>query len=495
MHAQREGGLLDGIAESGSGLPWKRGLRWLKTSLWPQSAPVSDQPLKLRPTAYLDGLRGFAAFIVYWHHHELWTHAAEAGGDNAVFENAFGWNGNFHFATFYGVRNFFSGGHIAVALFYVISGYVLTLKPLSLIHAGELLKLGDNLASAFFRRWFRLYIPLIVTTFVTITIWHAFGIWNAACEPKSTYREEVWEWYADFKNFSFLFKEGGKPWLDVNQHLWSIPLEMRGSMVVYIAALALSRATTNARLLCLVLLAFYFMYIADGYYGALFVAGMLQSDLDQLAKKYEDEFPRFLRRLEPYKTFIYYHLLVIAMFLSGVPTHDYDVEHLRQNPGWYWLSYLKPQAVFDYKWFYLFWAANFIVAAVPRIPWLKRFFECRFCQYLGRISFSLYLVHGPVLHMIGDRLYAAVGWARPVGPETDKLGSWINIMPLPKTGPMGLEVAFLLPHIILLPLTLWVADVVTRAVDEPSVKIAQWMYKKIQGGPPPPKPEDAMRLA
>ena len=40
---------------------------------------------------------------------------------------------------------------MAVACFFIISGYVLALKPLSLIHAGEHLKLLDNLASAFFR--------------------------------------------------------------------------------------------------------------------------------------------------------------------------------------------------------------------------------------------------------------------------------------------------------------------------------------------------------
>ncbi|KAK3307341.1 acyltransferase 3 [Chaetomium strumarium] len=452
-------------------------LRGLRQLLWPKNASSSDGPQKLRPTAYLDGLRGFAAFLVYIHHHQLWAHGMKK---SEIFENAFGYKGEFHLATFHFLRNFFTGGHVAVAVFYVISGYVLSVKPLSLIHAGEHLKLFDNLASAFFRRWFRLYIPLMVTTLVYVTSWHVFGIWNAACEPKGTIGEEIWNWYVEFKNFSFLFKEGWM-WVNYNTHLWSIPLEMKGSIITFTACIALARATSKARLICLLALVIYFLYIVDGYYCALFVAGMLQCDLDLLARK-DGYFPRFLRRLEPYKTFIFYHFFFIGLWLAGVPSQNNKVEQLRENPGWYWLSYLKPQAVFDYKWFYLFIAGNMLVACIPRIAWLKRFFESRFCQFLGRISFALYLVHGPILNTIGDRVYYAVGWVRAPDDKHAQIAHWANLFPLPKTGPMGLEIAFLVPNIFLLPLTLYVADIVTRAVDDPAVKFAAWLYKRIQGG-------------
>lgn len=456
-------------------------LRGLRNLLWPRSSS-SDGPRQLRPTAYLDGLRGFAAFLVYIHHHQLWAHDLN---DCVTFESAFGYENRYYFAMLPGIRNFFTGGHIAVAVFYVISGYVLTVKPLSLIHAGEHLKLFDNISSAFFRRWFRLFIPLIVTTFLYVTSWHVFGYWNAACEPKSTLREEWWNWYLEFKNFSFIFKESNSM-VSYNTHLWSIPLEMRGSVIVYMACMALSRATHKARLLCEFGLIIYFLYIVDGYYGALFMAGMLQCDLDLLARK-DGYFPRFLRRLEPYKIFIYYHLFVIGMYLAGVPSSDLGdtrgtVQYLSENPGWYYLSFLKPQAVLNYKWFYLFFASNMLVACIPRLGWLKRFFESRFCQYLGRISFALYLVHGPIVNTIGDRIYYAVGWLRMPGDKDQGVIQWANLFPLSKAGPKGLEIAMLLPQVILLPLTLWVADVVTRTVDEQAVTLAAKMYKWIQGG-------------
>lgn len=431
---------------------------------------------KLRPTAYLDGLRGFAAFLVYWHHHELWVHGWTS--QNAILENGFGYDGKYYLAAFPGIRNFFTGGHYAVSTFFIISGYVLSLKPLSLLQAGELAKLGDNLASAFFRRWLRLYIPLIVALLAQITLWHMFGIWINGIKKAGSWTEEIWSFYTEFKNFSFVFKEGGVPWLSYNFHLWSIPVEFKGSMVVYASQLALSRCSKAARLWCEASLVFYFMFITDGWYCAMFCTGMLLCDLDLLAKK--GELPLFLARLEPVKDIIYYHLFALSFFLGGIPSENSDVQNLQKSRGWYYLAWLKPQAVFDYKWFYLWLAATFLITSLPHITWLKRFFETKFCQHLGRISFALYMVHGPVLWTIGDRLYAAVGWK--TDDHLQHIPHWVDKLHLPKSGPLGLEVSFLVPHLILLPLTLALAEAVTRWVDTPSVSFASWLYRKTLGG-------------
>ncbi|KAK4153588.1 acyltransferase family-domain-containing protein [Chaetomidium leptoderma] len=436
-------------------------------SPWPSTAGGS-QPERLRPTAYLDGLRGFAAFLVYWHHHELWAHVPP---QVSSLESAFGFDGLHYFATLPGIRNFFHGGHFAVAVFYVISGYVLSVKPLSLIQAGEQAKVADNLGSALFRRWLRLYIPLICSTFVYMTIVHALDLKVDGIPRKSSYLQAAWDFYAEVKNFTFIFHNGNL--LSYNLHLWSIPYEFKGSIVTYTGLIAFSRCGKNARLWCEAGLVFYFLYIVDGWYCALFAAGMLLSDLDQLAAK--DELPSFFAHFRPYKKAIFYAMLTIAMFLGGCPVHSVEITYLRKNPGWYLLSFLKPQAVFDFKWFFLFWAAVLFVAATRHILWLKHFFETPFCQYLGRVSFSLYLVHGPVLSTVGERLYAAVGW--PKASRLNNIPGWVDVFPLPTSGPLGLEIAFLAPHLILLPVTFYVAEVVTRAFDEPSVRFPQWLYK------------------
>ncbi|EXJ91013.1 hypothetical protein A1O1_04120 [Capronia coronata CBS 617.96] len=429
------------------------------------------QNSKANRTAYLDGLRGFAALLVYLGHHQLWAHDALKA--DRILENAYGYDNQYYFACLPVVRMFFSGGHFAVTVFFVLSGYVLSCKPLTMIHAGEYMRLGDNLASALFRRWLRLHIPVICTTFCYMTSWHVFG-YTADPLPYSTYLEDLWNWYVEFKNFSFIFTTGGKPWFSYNFHVWSIPIEFKGSILIYTALLALSRCTRNARLWCELGLILYFMYIVDGWFCSVFMSGMLLGDLDLLAAS--DNLPHLFSNLARFKSFIFYTLFVVGLYLGGVPSFSADINYLRESPGWGLLSLLKPQAVYDYKWFYLFWAATFVVASIQHIPRLKGFFETRFNQYLGRISFAFYLVHGPILCSLGDRIYAAAGWIKE--SQITTIPGWIDLVPLPKIGPFGLELSFLLPQLILLPVTLWVAEVATSLIDEPSVLFSQWLYLK-----------------
>lgn len=335
--------------------------------------------------------------------------------------------------------------------------------------------------------------------------WHAFGgIWTVSPEHQPTFRKELWNWYTKFKNFSFVFATGAHTWFHYGPHLWSIPVEVscpfsphsaqvlrresaimsssdadsevlqfQGSIVVFTTLLAFSRLRRNARLFFMVGLIIYFMYIVDGSFMAIFVAGTLLCELDLLARN--NNLPRWISRFEPYKTPIFSSLFIASIYLSGVPSHVNDLKELALSPGWYYLSFLKPQAVLEYKWFYLFWAAVFLVSAVPRIRWLKAFFETPFNQYLGRISFSLYLIHGPLLWTIGDRVYVMTGWYRDA--HIDNIGTWVNVFPLPQKGPLGLELCFWLPHLILLPLNLWASEVLTKCLDEQSVRFAQWLYR------------------
>jgi peptidoglycan/LPS O-acetylase OafA/YrhL len=453
-----------------------RATRWLvdlvRPSFWSKVGSAgSGKPL--RRTAYLDGLRGFAAFMVYCLHHQLWAHETDPQ-QNWGFENAFGWEGRYYFAAFPGVRLFFAGGHFAVTMFFVISGYVLSAKPLALIHAGEFVKMGDNVGSALFRRWLRLHIPVIGTTFVFLTVVHLFGLKTSTLEVEKTWGAEVVKWYRELNSFTFVFRSGGEPWFSYNFHAWSIPIEFRGSILIYTSLLAFSRCTRNARLWCQVGLIVYFIWIVDGWFCALFTSGMLLCELDLLAAN--NDLPEFLTSFEPYKQKIFYALFVISIYLGGVPCRNSNIANVRDAWGWHYLSYLKPQAMWDYKWFFLFWASTFLVVSIPRIAWLRAFFETRFCQYLGRISFAFYLVHGPVLWILGDRLYAAVGFTKEY--HTKNIPQWVNAFPLPRGGPLGLEPSFLLTHLILLPATLWMAEVATKLFDDPSIRISQWLFNE-----------------
>ena len=210
-------------------------------------------------------------------------------------ENVWGYGGRYHFATFPFVRTFFTGGHLAVSVFFVISGYVLSAKPLSLIQSRETVNLADNLGSALFRRWLRLFIPVCVLTFIWMSSWHLFGIRSSGpMGPERTYLDEVWKWYCDFKNYSFIFND--TYFNAYSFHAWSIPLEFRGSIVIYTTLIAVARCSTLNRLKIECALLVYFMYVVDGWYCALFVMGMLLCDMDLLASR--RELPPFFKRIQ-----------------------------------------------------------------------------------------------------------------------------------------------------------------------------------------------------
>ncbi|KAI8938453.1 hypothetical protein NX059_004346 [Plenodomus lindquistii] len=458
--------------------------RWSVNAVRPEFLSLRSGSLKgnfFRPTAWLDGLRGFAALLVYVHHNQLWAHGTEG---NMVFENSFGFQGRHYFAALPIVRTAFSGGHFAVSIFFVISGYVLSVKSMGLIHKSQCQNIGEVVGSALFRRWLRLYVPIAVVTLLWLSMRHATGIWLDLHETSDSWPEDVKHWYRTFKNYSFVFSANHFEFAtNYHAYTWTIPLEFQGSIVIYTALLALARCTRNARLWCEMALILYFMYIVDGYHCALFMAGMLLCDLDLLAQA--EKLPRFLSMLESFKEFLFFHLFIVALYLSGVPSCDateFDRHTLlTKSPGWKWLSRLKPQAVLDAKWFYLSWAAVLAIASVPRLPWLKRFFENRMCQYLARISFALYLVHGPIIWLVADRIYAAVGMNRET--HVKSIPGWVNKFPLSKKGPLGLELAFWLPQLVIFPVTLYAAEVVTKLIDEPSVRVSNWLYRKMLAEP------------
>ncbi len=435
--------------------------------------PTTPKKEHLKTTSWLDGLRGFAALLVYFHHHQLWVHMP--GNKSRWFENSYGYEGEYYFAAMHGIRIFFSGGHFAVATFFVISGYVLSTRPMGLIHSGDHERLAQSLSSGLFRRWIRLFLPTLATTLLWLTSWHAFGWWCKPFEPQPTYLAELAKWYQEVKQYIFLYRgPEGFPWLYWNLHTWTIPFEFKGSLGIYTVLLALSMSTRNIRLLLTIGLAFYFLYMVDGWYLAMFLSGMLLCDLDLLAA--EEELPMFLSAADPYKKHVFIGLFIISVILGSVPLAQNDHEDFKKSPGWRYLSFLKPDAINDHKWFFLFWAATFLVSAVPRVPWLKSFFNTRFCQYLGRVSYSLYLVHGPMIWSLGNVLYLLVGWSKD---EADyPLPNYFGKFPITKAGPMGLEPAFWLPQLVLLPATLWISNFVTVLIDEPSIQSAVWARNK-----------------
>ena len=66
-------------------------------------------------------------------------------------------------------------------------------------------------------------------------------------DRKKTWGEELKTWYYSFKNYSFVFTGNYYDFsILYHPHAWSIPVEFRGSIVIYTALLALARCTRKS---------------------------------------------------------------------------------------------------------------------------------------------------------------------------------------------------------------------------------------------------------
>ena len=162
-------------------------------------APHLYNPARIHATSYLDGLRGIASFIVFLHHYSFLVPPCSAyyGVDTtetrswSVIQLPF-------------IRVIHSGRPM-VHVFFVLSGFVLSRKPLKLARAGNYSDLHTTLSSSIFRRGLRLFLPAVASTFTAFLLicagWHHqqpidVGLWTQMCYWASVmfHITQGWRW-------------------------------------------------------------------------------------------------------------------------------------------------------------------------------------------------------------------------------------------------------------------------------------------------------------
>lgn len=172
--------------------------------------------------------------------------------------------------------------------------------------------------------------------------------------------------------------------------------------------------------------------------------------------------------LRPYHTPLLVLCLTLSLFLLSFP--DAQPE---STPGFRYLAdSLTPRAYTSQK--YYFWHSLgsvlfvFALPLLPRLAWCC--FESSVPQYLGRISYALYLCHGPIMHSLGFAVQPWI-WRRLVGVEfvpgaEGGPGTWTG-------GVRGWCLGLLLGWVFMLVVVVVVADVFWRYVDVGCVKFAR----------------------
>lgn len=134
-------------------------------------------------------------------------------------------------------------------------------------------------------------------------------------------------------------------------------------------------------------------------------------------------------------------------------------------PGFELLHSLTPTRLNmeDHSRFWWSISGVLLLLSISQIPRLKRLFETNFCQYLGKVSFSLYLAHEFSIVLFGLCFQTILLRLTGVEPKSGSLFYWIICG--------AWFVLFSVPVFI-------VAAQVERWVDVPSVRFARWLEGK-----------------
>jgi peptidoglycan/LPS O-acetylase OafA/YrhL len=427
---------------------------------------ITTEPRRLHKTSFLDGLRGAASFTVAVSHlvlpQEPWL-LPSYGVDNHD-----GMGSNILQLPF--IRVMFSGKTM-VHIFFVISGYVLSTKQIRLIRSGQREKLGDSLVSFIFRRGLRLFLPSLVGQ-VLKDIFHYSWYWNFPA---------FWPWVRNvFSVNAYLllyYWDWDMTRVELMQ-LWTIPVEFICSMFLFVVILGVSRVRTWLRFAIIGVLVVH-SHACGHWAPVLFLSGMAIAEIDAIiderAAKRQASGIKQEGRGQLWKsilhTFVWVTVLLIGLFLAGWPetngAKSFVFKHLI---GYTPAVYLRMREIYT-SFFWLTIGCSLILLSLCRLPLLQKIFTRPLTQYLGDISYSVYIVHYVIVLLLRPKIcYYAYTWAG--GYRTQ----WQRIL------------LVFFEALLLMIIVVWVADIFWRFVDRPVVKFSRWLEKICQ------KPDQAETL-
>lgn len=272
-------------------------------------------------------------------------------------------------------------GPFAVFVFFSLSGFVI---------AGSAARRRDQFFSNSLARYFRLAIPMLFSILIAygwlLIFPNATSIYMSTLESPS--RWLLYTQQAPLPPILEVFYEGAVGSFisgssELNNVLWTMQIELLGSLSLFF--IYWLSGSSNICLLALFLVFSYFGLEFLGVAYLCFVFGALL---------YEAERHRALDRTP---TWLPATTLFIGVMIGAPGPGFVDRVGLEALPAWLHLGNdrgLVPVI-----------ASILILFSVMKFSLLARAFSGRASQWLGRLSFSLYLVHVPIL-------YTIVAWER-----------------------------------------------------------------------------------
>lgn len=383
---------------------WNRARGLLKSALPRFAQPGKFKQRNARPTSYLDALRGYAAFAVFL------SHAFNSKEDT--------WRRLPFISTVF-------NGAGMVSLFFVISGYALGYRLLILIRRRKSDRLLNALASSSFRRYIRLYLSSIIAITLTLPLVR-YRLYDGMVIPiyRAGLSDQIKDCIQDIVRFCNPFANL-KGWVYNGLFhpkylgvLWTIPVEYRGSVALFSFCTASCQLSVRSRTLLMwsIIIA---CYVWQVLYVSEFMAGLWIAELtlSRHPERLEDTthptaatafasitennswtlFKRSNIWTSLFSRVGHVTLLVLGLFLLGAPPQENNGV-LAPFP-WSYLHKAVPcwwEPTFDQ----IFWlgpGAVAVIYALEFYPALQRPFNTPFSQYMGELSFGIYVLHVPTV--------------------------------------------------------------------------------------------------
>lgn len=439
------------------------------TFVRPHSFGSPTKASRLRPTSYLDGIRAVGTLVV------IFTHTVVPHW--GLTESAWGRDGGYHYVVLLPFIRLIFCGRSMVYILYVISGYVISYSILQTQKDAPWEKAPISLTTSVLRRWIRLYLPPLVVSFVYMLCTH-FGLLEftrdfvgdsamllggpgALPARLPTLGAQIWHykethWARMIDNFTWADRSP-----EYDAHLWTIRSQFNASVVVYAVLLMLSRVKTKFRMPVLSTITL-FCFFWGRWECVIHLAGTALAELDTRNTNTSHILPghdgnnRGTRQSLTTKIFWTVNLISSLWFLS-TPIMDAFL-----TPGFIWFDTHLPSFLQEERFgiMAMFGAMQFIWV-MSRCKSFQPIFTYAPILYLGKISFMMYVLHGPVMRTAG--LFACKMMFKTFGNGT--FLTWI----------MGIFVEL----VVTLVVTTCLSDIVYRLVELKSVSFGRWLESKL----------------
>jgi peptidoglycan/LPS O-acetylase OafA/YrhL len=413
-----------------------------------------DVPVPVKNgTSYLNGLRGLAAVIVFVRHAVIHFFLfIQIGYDGAPTPDQPPGYENHHLIQMPIVRVIIAG-RFMVAIFFILSGFVLSYGPLKRVHSGQADQAVVGLSSSLLRRPVRLFLPVLPVLLVSNFLTYCWEFYRDGSTPI--------RWAPDPEGFVAQMWGGFMAWIRMMNpfvsntpplmpQCWTLPMEFRGSITIFCMVLALANVRYRWRAIISVVFGVY--CLEYGLWEAfLFVCGAILADFRLEVQDWKPCHPR-IRFAVQVAAWIG---LVLSLFLGGWP-------NIHASTSW-GFSAFTPLTLSTYKTseiqeesFWISVSSAILLLSIEQLKPVQRLLNSSVVLYLGEISFGLYLVHWAVLYTIHRHVLftlTANGWAVN--------SAW--------------TVCFCMSSLI----SWWVADLHWRFVDQKCVSLSKTIVKRL----------------